>query len=58
MTGGGRWRFIISSFEKSEVCDNDGYLGAYWRHARDRGEDYFQHQEFERENCEDGTFFP
>ena len=47
-----------SSFESTEVCDGDGFLGLQWYYAHPSARlPYFQPQEFVPEHCEDGTYF-
>ena len=60
--GGGDWFFQLeiytTSFESTEICDNDGYLGeSYWGAYRSAGDTpYFMLTEYLTENCVPGTY--
>lgn len=48
-----------TSFEPTEICDNDGYLGIHWWRAyRDQNSPHpnFMGQEYVRDNCVPGTY--
>lgn len=46
-----------SSFEPTEICDGDFYLGYQWYYAHPIARPYLYPHEFVPEHCEDGTFF-
>lgn len=54
------WQMDVlnSSFESTEICDGDGYLGLHWDQAPARHAPYIlRHQEYLPENCVPGTYF-